>query len=730
MDISSLLDKAIRLGLGAEGAQEFVDKQLKINQDLEAKNQDRLQRLADREDRKRSEELAEKEKEREEREKERNFKLELAQKEIEEREEERRHELELARIKASAGHVPDDSRLIKSLPKIPPFNDSIDEIDVYLQRFEKLAVFHQWEHGEYAMLLGTLLRGKALKVYCGLAPEIANDYNELKSALLKSFKVNPNSYRKKFRETVLENGESYVQLVCRMHQYLDKWMELSEVPQTFEGVCDFMVMDQFLSNCSRELRAFLLEKTNFNAHDMAVCADRYMIAHGVSKCKKTKVKTEKNTNSGTKAVSITNSNVKCHLCGEVGHIRPQCPENPRNFAERKSKTEYVVPKISVALAREEKPVNSIIDHDGRVFGSRAEIVFDTGCNTVVVREELLPKHYKLSKKVKVYNFLGVPVYLPTVKCFIKSKFFTGKVNAIIAPIKCGDVLVGLIPGLKRNVLNGINLINESKSLDECNNYCTVANVVTRSQNVRQNKPVVPLINLVPDINVNPIEFAECQKTCKSLVGIRQNLEAGEEITCRGRVVKYVNINGLIYRKCVQSRNECDVDRMQLVVPLKYREAVMKLGHESLLSGHFSSRKTIDKILHKFFWPNAGAEITRFCKSCHTCQKFGSKVQKVPLSKMPIISEPFSRVAVDLIGPISPPSERGHKYILTLIDLATRYPEAIPLRNIDSVTVAESLVEIFCRVGVPREILSDRGTQFKSDLMSEVNRLLSIKSTFY
>ena len=47
MDISSLLDKAIRLGLGAEGAQEFVDKQLKINQDLEAKNQDRLQRLAD-----------------------------------------------------------------------------------------------------------------------------------------------------------------------------------------------------------------------------------------------------------------------------------------------------------------------------------------------------------------------------------------------------------------------------------------------------------------------------------------------------------------------------------------------------------------------------------------------------------------------------------------------------------------------------------------------------------
>ncbi|KAK7484343.1 hypothetical protein BaRGS_00024468 [Batillaria attramentaria] len=93
--------------------------------------------------------------------------------------------------------------------------------------------------------------------------------------------------------------------------------------------------------------------------------------------------------------------------------------------------------------------------------------------------------------------------------------------------------------------------------------------------------------------------------------------------------------------------------------------------------------------------------------------------------MPLIDSPFKRVAVDLVGPISPPSEDGHRYILTLVDYATRYPEAVPLKKIDTPTVAEALVDMFSRLGIPEEILSDRGTQFISDCMEEVNRLLSI-----
>ena len=104
-----------------------------------------------------------------------------------------------------------------------------------------------------------------------------------------------------------------------------------------------------------------------------------------------------------------------------------------------------------------------------------------------------------------------------------------------------------------------------------------------------------------------------------------------------------------------------------------------------------------------------------------------RVGKVPLQKMPVIDEPFKRVAVDLVGPIKPVTDKGNRYILVLVDYATRYPEAVALPSIQTEVVAEALVSMYSRLGIPEEILSDHGTQFMSDLMKEVQRLLSIRA---
>ena len=55
----------------------------------------------------------------------------------------------------------------------------------------------------------------------------------------------------------------------------------------------------------------------------------------------------------------------------------------------------------------------------------------------------------------------------------------------------------------------------------------------------------------------------------------------------------------------------------------------------------------------------------------------------------------------------------------------RYPEAIPLRSIDAGTVAEHLIHLFSTVGIPKEILSDQGTNFMSQLLRELYNLLNI-----
>ena len=183
---------------------------------------------------------------------------------------------------------------------------------------------------------------------------------------------------------------------------------------------------------------------------------------------------------------------------------------------------------------------------------------------------------------------------------------------------------------------------------------------------------------------------------------------------------------LLYRKHQETKTGRSFN--QLVVPKELRRQVMPVNHESAFSGHLGAKKTKVRILPNFFWPGLRQDVIRFCRSCDVCQrtvKRGS-VKKVPLGSMPLIDTPFKRVAVDIVGPIAPPSEAGHRYILTLVDYATRYPEAVPLKKITTEAVAEALLDIYSRVGIPEEVLTDQGTRFMSECMQEVSRLLSIK----
>ena len=137
------------------------------------------------------------------------------------------------------------------------------------------------------------------------------------------------------------------------------------------------------------------------------------------------------------------------------------------------------------------------------------------------------------------------------------------------------------------------------------------------------------------------------------------------------------------------------------------------------------KKTLDRVTPNFHWPGVACDVQRYVQSCDICQRtiLKGKNVKVPLGDMPIIGTAFEKVAIDLVGPLVM-SDRKHRWILTMIDFATRY--AIPITSIETVDVMEALVSIFAGVGIPREILSDRGNQFTSDLMKKSTRLLSIK----
>ena len=234
--------------------------------------------------------------------------------------------------------------------------------------------------------------------------------------------------------------------------------------------------------------------------------------------------------------------------------------------------------------------------------------------------------------------------------------------------------------------------------------CVAGPAVTRAQTKKSDK-VHPLKVKEAVSSVNKSTIENLQKKDSTLKKCFDCI--GKPIIRENYIGEFYKKNGLLYRKHQETKTGRSSN--QLVIPKELRRQVMSVNHESAFSGHLGAKKTEVRILLNFFWPGLRQDVIRFCRSCDVCQrsvKRGS-VKKVPLGSMPLIDTPFKRVAVDIVGPIAPPSEAGHWYILTLVDYPTRYPEAVPLKKITTEAVAEVLLDIYSRVVIPEEVLTDQ-----------------------
>ena len=157
---------------------------------------------------------------------------------------------------------------------------------------------------------------------------------------------------------------------------------------------------------------------------------------------------------------------------------------------------------------------------------------------------------------------------------------------------------------------------------------------------------------------------------------------------------------------------------QIVVPHVLRDKLIYVAHDIPAAGHLAVAKTKARLKPHFFWPKQAKDVAKYCKTCHICQGIGKGIHPkvVPMVPVPVLGEPFQRLAIDIVGPLPICTKSQNRFILTAIDLATHYPIAIALPNHTAQTVAKALVTIFSQFGFVSEILSDRGTDFLSDLM--------------
>ena len=119
------------------------------------------------------------------------------------------------------------------------------------------------------------------------------------------------------------------------------------------------------------------------------------------------------------------------------------------------------------------------------------------------------------------------------------------------------------------------------------------------------------------------------------------------------------------------------------------------------------------------------DMVRYCQSWLECQRTAPRpLVRNPLIPMPIIEVPFDRIALDIVCPL-PKTSRGHRYILVIVDYATRYPEALSFRAATTKAVAQELMLLFSRVGIASEVLTHQGSCFMSRVMKQLLSLLQV-----
>ncbi|XP_037526097.1 uncharacterized protein LOC119403222 [Rhipicephalus sanguineus] len=406
---------------------------------------------------------------------------------------------------------------------------------------------------------------------------------------------------------------------------------------------------------------------------------------------------------------------------------------------------------------------------GFLEGKSVTVLRDTGCNTVVVREALVPKGSFTGTKRPVFLLDRTVHHLPEAIVSIDTPFFTGTVRAKCMQNPLYDVVLGNIKGVlpaeegpehkpqqqneashaDRRATNTDDLPTASRRTGEAGHRfpetgakntqvpkdSSLPLFQTEDQEglpseraaVAQGTPRRATSSLpVLKTAAGTIDKATLEEFQRNDAPLRRCYESvGKKMIINSREACYFLSDGILYRRHkLLSGKELE----QLVVPVQLRETVLMLAHEGILAGHQGISRTTDRILAEFYWPGVQSETKRYVKSCDICQRTVPRhlVGRAPLGTMPVIETPFSRVGIDIVGPLSPTSYQGNRYILTMVDFATRYPDAIPLPSIESKMVAEGLMEMFSRVGLPREIVSDRGTNFMSSVMKEFSRLLSVK----
>uniref|UniRef100_A0A8C1LU18 Gypsy retrotransposon integrase-like protein 1 n=1 Tax=Cyprinus carpio TaxID=7962 RepID=A0A8C1LU18_CYPCA len=624
-------------------------------------------------------------------------------------------ERELAALRTAAHRTPLPDPRVQAVQLMPRMT-AHDDVEMYMQMFEATAIREAWPEDEWARLLAPLLTGEAQRAYFTMTAERSRDYEEVKKEILSRVGLSPICAAQQFHDWAYRARQPARAQAAELTRLAHHWL-LTGGPSAHK-VAERVVIDRLLRALPRALRqaAGMRNPTDLDelveAIELAEAAQHREVGERAPPFPRRVVQERRSPEGTQRPVS-----------------RPAVPgpqDEPMPTEPPRSPGRIWLAGCSVHDPPPEAP-RAEVHINGRPFIA----LLDSGSGVSLIQPTVLPPRTGSRARLAITCVHGDTRQVPARRV------------TITATPGSWPVEVGILKDLPVPVLLGRDWPGFDQLLTSSTQPASRAGDRRRRRSARRPRRRPALLtsdsprggespsqnsNLFFDVFqqiagggtlANEQRGDERLKHCWSQVRVAE----GEDLQPAPHPTPHFVVqNGLLY--CVaQRRGE---EKTLLVVPRSKVQTVLELAHAHPMAGHLGAQNTAQRIRDRFHWPGLEGDVKRYCQACPTCQRTSPHTPPPsPLIPLPIIEVPFERIGMDLVGPL-PKSARGHEHILVIVDYATRYPEAIPLRKATAKNIAQELFLLSSRVGLPAEILTDQGTPFMSRIMADLCKLLKVR----
>ena len=157
--------------------------------------------------------------------------------------------------------------------------------------------------------------------------------------------------------------------------------------------------------------------------------------------------------------------------------------------------------------------------------------------------------------------------------------------------------------------------------------------------------------------------------------------------------------------------------------------IHRMAHDEL--GHNGTHRTYTLLKRLYYWKGLKPSVEKHIKMCYQCQRRNKQVVKYVKLHFDLASFLMQFISMDLIGEFNPPTNRKHRYTLTVICMLTGYVFCVTLKTKTAEEVIQAYIDhVYSKFGGSLKMLSDNGTEFKNKIFEQVAKELGVKYKLY